>query len=54
MFGAVSRTLRVQYRIRKDYLFLAGCGYVAFGTDHLFFWRCQQALRSVGVWHDNL
>jgi hypothetical protein len=54
MFGSLNRTLLIQAKKSKDIVFFAGCGYLAFGTDHLFFRRTLYKLHSLGLYHDNL
>jgi len=45
--------IQTQWKIRKDLVFFAGCGYIAFGTDHLFFKRIRLDLYKAGIYHKN-
>lgn len=54
MLGAVQRNLFLQARKTRDIFFFAGCGYLAFGTDHLFFRKTLYKLHALGLYHDNL
>ena len=54
MFGGLKRTLVTQWAVRKDFIFLAACGYFAFSTDHLWFKKARYALWKTGIYHRNL
>ena len=50
---SIARMIQTQWKIRKDLVFFAGCGYIAFGTDHLFFKRIRLDLYKAGIYHKN-
>jgi len=54
MFGGLQRNLFFQAKKSRDIFFFAGCGYLAFGTDHLFIRKTIHKLYSLGIYHDNL
>ena len=52
MFYTAARTAKLQWKSKKDYVFLAGAGLFYFQSDHLFIRRCENGLRTVGIVHE--
>ena len=52
MIYTTARVARLQWQIRKDFVFLGACGFVFFGTDGQILKQSNAFLRSVGIMHD--
>lgn len=51
MFGSLKRTASMQWALRKDLIFFAGCFYLANNADHLVIRRTINAMNRLGLYH---
>lgn len=51
VFQGVARQLKLQYAMRKHYIWLAGMGAFYFSADHLILQRAEAKLRALRLIH---
>lgn len=51
VFQGVARQMKLQYAMRKHYVWLAGMGAFFFSADHLILQRSEAKLRTLGLIH---
>ena len=52
MFG-IQRTIAIQWRLRKEIVFFAGCAYFTFYANHMWFREMRYRLFQAGLYHKN-